>query len=430
MKYEEYKDSGVEWIGEVPSHWGIHRFKNFTSLQTEASNNENKIGLENIEGKTGRYIESTSEFEGDGVGFNIGDIVYGKLRPYLQKVWLATFAGNAVGDFFVFKAMQNCYNKYLFYVMVSDGFTAICNGATIGAKMPRVSSGFIRGLHFFLPPLSEQHAIADYLDVKCGEINRAIDVQKKKIDLLNELKQTVITNTVTKGLNPNAPMKDSGVEWIGEVPEHWEVMKLNFACNKITDFVASGSFADLRSNVTYLDEPDYAMLIRTADLSGKDKNVAKVYITKHSYHFLSNSNLFGGEVILPNIGASIGDVYIMPNNMHDKTSLGPNSIMLISKTDNKFLFYLLCSKRWKEALILLGQAAAQSKFNKTDLRALKAIIPPIQEQQAIVAHIEKEVEKIDAQIFKANRKIELLDELKQSIITEAVTGKIKVFNTL
>ena len=116
--------------------------------------------------------------------------------------------------------------------------------------------------------------------------------------------------------------------------------------------------------------------------------------------------------------------------MHDKTSLGPNSIMLISKTDNKFLFYLLCSKRWKEALILLGQAAAQSKFNKTDLRALKAIIPPIQEQQAIVAHIEKEVEKIDAQIFKANRKIELLDELKQSIITEAVTGKIKVFNTL
>lgn len=84
MKYEEYKDSGVEWIGEVPSHWGIHRFKNFTSLQTEASNNENKIGLENIEGKTGRYIESTSEFEGDGVGFNIGDIVYGKLRPYLQ----------------------------------------------------------------------------------------------------------------------------------------------------------------------------------------------------------------------------------------------------------------------------------------------------------------------------------------------------------
>lgn len=99
MKYEEYKDSGVEWIGEVPSHWEVMRFKDFTSLQTTTSDNMNKIGLENIEGKTGRFIESDSEFEGNGIAFNIGDVVYGKLRPYLQKVWIATFSGNAVGDF-------------------------------------------------------------------------------------------------------------------------------------------------------------------------------------------------------------------------------------------------------------------------------------------------------------------------------------------
>lgn len=426
MKYEEYKDSGVPWIGEVPSHWEMCRFKNFTSLQTLVSDNKNKIGLENIEGKTGRYIESSSEFEGNGVGFDVGDIIYGKLRPYLQKVWIAAFSGNAVGDFFVFRATKNCYNKYLFYVMLSDGFTTMCNGATIGTKMPRVSSDFIRGLHFYLPPLYEQRAIATYLDEKCGEINRAIDVQKKKIDLLNELKQTIITDAVTKGLDPNATMKDSGVEWIGEIPEHWEVMKLNFACKKVTDFVASGSFADLRKNVTYLDEPDYAMLVRTADLSGKDKATAKVYVSKHSYKFLSNSNLFGGEIILPNIGASIGDVYIVPEHIYEKATLGPNSIMLISKTDNHFLYYLFRSKRWREALIILGQAAAQGKFNKTEVRGLKVIIPPITKQQAIVAHIEKKVSKIDLQISRANRRIELLEELKQSIITEAVTGKIKV----
>ena len=291
---------------------------------------------------------------------------------------------------------------------------------------PLLNQDLIKNAIIVLPSTYEQQAIATYLDEKCGEINRAIGVQKKKIDLLNELKQTIITDAVTKGLDPNATMKDSGVEWIGEIPEHWEVMKLNFACKKVTDFVASGSFADLRKNVTYLDEPDYAMLVRTADLSGKDKATAKVYVSKHSYKFLSNSNLFGGEVILPNIGASIGDVYIVPEHIYEKATLGPNSIMLISKTDNHFLYYLFRSKRWREALIILGQAAAQGKFNKTEVRGLKVIIPPITKQQAIVAHIEKKVSKIDLQISRANRRIELLEELKQSIITEAVTGKIKV----
>lgn len=448
MKYEEYKNSGMSWVGDVPINWQRKRIKFLCSNSSagiwgeEEKGDVNdivcfrvadfdyqrgylcfeKLTFRNIQPKdlSGRTLTENSLLIEKSGG--------GEVTP-VGRVVRYNFEDKATcSNFIHFITVNELHNRdflyYYFYALYANKENLLYFNQTTGIQNLKV--GEYLGQSIYLPSLVEQKAIATYLDEKCGEINRAIDVQKKKIDLLNELKQTIITDTVTKGLDPNAPMKDSGVEWIGEIPEHWEVMKLNFACKKITDFVASGSFADLRKNVTYLDEPDYAMLVRTADLSGKDKATAKVYVSKHSYKFLSNSNLFGGEVILPNIGASIGDVYIVPEHIYEKATLGPNSIMLISKTDNHFLYYLFRSKRWREALIILGQAAAQGKFNKTEVRGLKVIIPPITEQQAIVAHIEKKVSKIDLQITKANRRIELLEELKQSIITEAVTGKIKV----
>lgn len=440
MKYEEYKNSGIEWIGDVPSHWEVmktslafHHIGSGTTPSTskrEYYDDEGAYWLQTGDLTDGLIIDTSKKVSKIAVREC-------NLKFYPKNSVVIAMYGATIGKMGLLQIQcatnQACcvlpYNKhfdarYTFYFFLSAKSDLLISA--IGGGQPNISQDVIKKTKITFPPLIEQQAIAAYLDKKCGEINRAIDIQKKKIDLLNELKQTIITDAVTKGLNPNAPMKDSGVEWIGEVPKHWEVMKLNFACKKITDFVASGSFADLRNNVTYLDEPDYAMLVRTADLSGKDKAIAKVYVSKHSYKFLSNSNLFGGEVILPNIGASIGDVYIVPEHIYEKATLGPNSIMLISKTDNNFLYYLFRSKRWREALIILGQAAAQSKFNKTEVRGLKVIIPPITEQQTIVAHIEKKVSKMDLQISKANRRIELLEELKQSIITEAVTGKIKV----
>ena len=214
--------------------------------------------------------------------------------------------------------------------------------------------------------------------------------------------------------------KDSGVEWIGNVPEHWEVMKMNYACDVITDFVASGSFADMKNNVTYLDEPDFAMLVRTADLSQKEKNIPKVYISKESYKFLSNSNLFGGEIILPNVG-SVGDVYMVPKDLYEHMSLAPNSIMVKSKTMNKYMYYYFCSKVGRESLIITSRATTQGKFNKTELRALKIIIPPLPEQQAIANYLDAKCAKINDSIDVQKRKIELLNELKQTIITDAVT---------
>jgi type I restriction enzyme S subunit len=416
MKYEEYKDSGVEWIGEVPSHWEVMRFKDFTSLQTTTSDNMNKIGLENIEGKTGRFIESDSEFEGNGIAFNIGDVVYGKLRPYLQKVWIATFSGNAVGDFFVFRPKDNCYNQYLFYCMLSDGFTSMCNGSTVGAKMPRVSSDFIRSLHYYLPPLSEQQAIATYLDEKCGEVNCAIDVQKKKIELLNELKQTIITDAVTKGLNPNAPMKDSGVEWIGKVPEHWKVMKTSLAFTHI----GSGTTPSTSKNEYYEDDGDF--WLQTGDLTDgiitdTSKKVSKIAIRECNLKFYPTNS-----VVIAMYGATIGKMGLL--QIECATNQACCVLPSNNHIDAKFTFYFFLSA--KTDLLISAIGGGQPNISQDVIKKTKMIVPPLSEQQTIANYLDEECTKIDVQISNANHRIELLNELKQSIITEAVTGKIKV----
>ncbi len=191
------RPSGIDWIGNIPQHWEKLRFKNFITLITTPSISEQKIGLENIESNSGNFIETDSEYEGNGFEFQVNDVVYGKLRPYLRKVWEATFSGNAVGDFYVFRCKSNSISSFLQYLLLSDGFTKIANSSTFGAKMPRVSSEFILSLHYFLPPLSEQQEIVAYIESKIKPIDASIAKAKREIELLKELKQSVITEAVT-----------------------------------------------------------------------------------------------------------------------------------------------------------------------------------------------------------------------------------------
>ena len=143
-RYEKYKDSGVEWIGEIPARWEVKRFKYLFDLITEkVEGNLPKIGLENIESESGKLIDTGTEFDGDGIHFIPGDILYGKLRPYLAKVYLSNFQGKAVGDFFVFRSKGEIVDSFASKLMLSKRFIQITNGSTFGSKMPRVSWDFI-----------------------------------------------------------------------------------------------------------------------------------------------------------------------------------------------------------------------------------------------------------------------------------------------
>lgn len=218
-------------------------------------------------------------------------------------------------------------------------------------------------------------------------------------------------------IRPKTEMKNSGIEYIGKIPNDWEVRKVGYLAAKITDYVASGSFATLAQNVQYLDEPDYARLIRTVDLSGS-VNKQPVYVSKEAYKFLSNSNLFGGELILPNIG-SVGCVY-QYKKIYEHATLDPNSILLDMKENNRFYFYWFSNPIVGESLKILGNSTVQVKFNKSQLRQYMLPRPPLSEQQAIADYLDKTCSKIDEIIAEAKASIDEYKELKQSVIDKAV----------
>lgn len=193
------KDSAIEWLGEVPKHWEINRHKDNLNLVTKKCANPQilKVGLENIEAKTGRFLATESDFDGDGTEFECDDILFGKLRPYLAKVYLTKFRGNAIGDIFVYRSRFNTIPEFAHYLMLTNKYIDIINSSTFGAKMPRASSSFIANLPIATPPLSEQKAIADYLDTKTAQIDQIIQTINTQIEKLKELRKTLINDVVT-----------------------------------------------------------------------------------------------------------------------------------------------------------------------------------------------------------------------------------------
>ena len=213
-----------------------------------------------------------------------------------------------------------------------------------------------------------------------------------------------------------------------EIPVGWEWCRLNEVATSVTDFVASGSFASLRENVKYYSTKEYALLVRTKDLSC---NFSKdlVYTDKHGYDFLSNSNLFGGELILPNIGASIGKVFIVPN-LNMPMTLAPNSVMirLDDECTKSWLYNVFSSPFGYDTLWSISSSTAQGKFNKTDFRKVLVPIPPIEEQNRIVTKI-KELSPYIEKYSKAQEHLDvwnvaIKEILQKSILQEAIQGKL------
>src|SRR5438034_9698693 len=230
--YSAYKDSGVEWLGEIPEHWETKRLKyvapSSTAKLTEKPDDLPYLGLENIESQTGRLLLDTPiENVESTVGlFNKGNVIFGKLRPYLAKVVCVDFSGVCTTELLVLQPNALVNGKFLFYRLLSKDFIKLVNSLTYGTKMPRVSSEQIGNLPISLPPLAEQRAIDSFLDRETARINTLIEKKERLIELLQEKRAALISNAVTKGLDPTVPMKDRGVEWLGEIPVHWKYLSV------------------------------------------------------------------------------------------------------------------------------------------------------------------------------------------------------------
>lgn len=414
-KYETYKSSGIEWIGEVPEKWKPMRFKHFVNQITTPSTHPHKIALENIESKTGKFVSTDSEFEGNGVAFNVDDVVYGKLRPYLQKVWKAEFEGNAIGDFFVYRVKDNCLPSYLKYVMLSDNFTSAANGSTYGAKMPRVASEFIANSVWFLPSLSEQQAIASYLDYKVGQIDASVSAINTQIDDLKSYRQSIISEAVTKGLNPDAPMKDSGIEWIGKIPEGWKYQKTKYLFD-----IVSGTTPD-SSNADYWDGD--IPWITPADFKTEDHFVSegKRHLTQKGYDSCGTKLVPQGSIIFSK-RAPIGSVVLASNELC--TNQGCLSCVSKENVESRYFYYAMSI--FTDAYNMLGDGTTFKEISATTFSSFELPYPSKDEQLSIANYLDAKTSKIESAITSLEAQRDDLNALKQSIISEAVTGKIDV----
>ena len=395
MKYEEYKDSGVEWIGEVPEHWEVCAFKRKITIN---NGKDYKDFLDNeiypVMGSGGCFAYC-SKFMYDGEALLMGRKGTIDKPLYINgKFWV-------VDTMFYAVPAKDLYCKFAYYLALTFPYSLY----STSTALPSMTQTDLGNNPVAFPLFSEQQAIAAYLDEKCEEINRAIDVQKKKIDLLNELKQTIITDAITKG-----------VEWIGEVPEHWKVMKASLAFNHI----GSGTTPSTSKKEYYDDEG--AFWLQTGDLTdglieNTSKKISKMAVRECNLKFYPPNS-----VVIAMYGATIGKMGLL--QIQCSTNQACCVLPSNKHVNAKYTFYFFLSA--KSDLLISAIGGGQPNISQDVIKKQKMILPPLSEQQAIASHLDEECAKIDSQISKANRRIELLNELKQSIITEAVTGKIKV----
>ena len=421
-RYEAYKGSGVEWLGEIPVGWEVKRFRYVFDLITDKAGDKLlKIGLENIESGSGKFIATDTEFEGDGIDFLPGDILFGKLRPYLAKVYLADFRGKAVGDFFVFRSKGEIKEQFGAKLISSKRFIDITNSSTYGSKMPRVSWDFISELLIAYPNIEEQTAIANFLDRKTAEIDALIAQKERLLELYDEEKTAIINHVVTKGLDPDAELKDSGVDWLGEIPDGWEMKKLVRIVEKLTNGYVGPTREIMRdSGVPYIQG------IHIKNNSIKFTPSGNYYVEKGWSINHSKSILKTDDILVVQTG-SIGDVGIVEQEF-DGANCHALLIVRVIKDHilPKYLLYYLSSPIGFALLQKIKTGEILFHINGSKLKGIDITLPPLNEQAAIVRYIESETARIDAKIAKTQRIIELQKEYRTALISEVVTGKIKI----
>lgn len=420
-RYEVYKKSGFEWLGEVPMHWTAQQFKRKCRLLTEKTGRrECPVGLENVDGWTGRFIESETDFEGVGIDFEAGDLLFGKLRPYLAKVYLAERHGEAVGDFHVIRADDGLGPRFAQYQMLTPEFIGIVDGTTFGSKMPRASWEAVGSMAFALPPVCEQQSIVRFLDLETTKIDALVAEQRRLIELLKEKRQAVISHAVTKGLDPNVKMKPSGIEWLGDVPDHWSVEMLARVTSKIGNgFVGPTRDILVESGVPY---------IQATHIKKGRVNFDGAYFVTHEWaEWQAKAALELDDVLIVQTGAGTGDVGLVSK---DEVGFRCHALIIVRTIKQRllgsFLSAVLQSQYGRQKLESIQTGGMHPHLNCGNVKFVFVPLPPPSEQQRIVQHASELSSTFDSLIAEAGLAITLLQERRTALISAAVTGKIDV----
>ena len=418
----EMKDSGVEWLGEIPKDWGVLKLKYAVDLISEKSQdiNQKYVGMENITSKNGKYVH-TEEVIPEGISntFKDNDVLFGKLRPYLAKSWLASFSGICSSELLVLRAKEIC-PKFLQYYTLTDEFINQVDSSTYGSKMPRASWEFISLLSIPKCSFDLSIKIANFLDHETAQIDTLIAKQEKLIELLKEKRQAVISHAVTKGLNINALMKDSGVEWLGQVPEHWTVSRYKYCTSRVVVGIAEAA--------THAYSEKGIPIIRATNIKEEGININDTLYLKESFANMNEGKyLYTNDIITVRTGYP-GISAVIPETL-DKSHCFTNLVSTPKSSHcPHFLNEYLNSRMGKAYFALFGWGSAQKNISVPILQEFPIAYPELAEQKKIVVAVQNEKNKFNLLISNVQNSIKLMQERRTALISAAVTGKIDVQN--
>lgn len=423
----KYKDSGVDWIGTIPIDWTVEKGK-FSFMQRNTKGNENPILLAATQ-KFGmipqNLVEGVVQVKADTdlqsfKTVHQGDFVI-SLRSFQGGFEMSDYEGVCSPAYQVFYNTKPICNKYYKYLFKSYGFISKMNSLVVGIREGKnIQYNDFADSMIPIPPLPTQQRIADFLDRKCAEIDELAALQETMIAELKRYKQSVITEAVTKGLDPDVPMKDSGVEWIGGIPEGWEVKKVK----NVTTAITKGNGITKEEVFTDGDTP----CVRYGEIYSKYDNSFVTCISKTKKDVLSTLRYFGnGDILCAGTGELVEEIGKSIVYLGDNQCLAGGDIIVLSHNQNPLFLNFALNSRYAQAQKSCSKAKLKVvHISAYDIGSVLIAFPPLTEQRAIADYLDKKCAEIDELIAIKQQKVEALKEYKKSVIFEYVTGKKEV----
>lgn len=421
--YPEYESPSGNNLQEVPTHWEKRSFQYWADKKNNKGDDDEMdfITLEHINSVTGDLIDDfewEKKESGEYYLFEPGDVLFGKLRPYLRKYYRVNRRGCCGTDLMVLRPRSDVKSKFLYYYLHSEDFIQFAEANSHGVKMPRTSWTKISSAHFRLPPIEEQNAIVEFLSDKTEDLDELIGLKNNLIGLLGEKRSALITEVVTKGLDSDVETKDSGVPGLGSVPESWDLIPLKFSSRNISVGIVQ------KPSQYYVNDGIPAL----RSLNVKSNEIVQdelVYISEESNKELKSTQIYAGDLVSVRSGEP-GTTAVVPEELDGVNCI---DLIIIREPDGyipEFLSYMMNSEASTSQIEAGTEGSAQQHFNVGEVKDLIFPKPDVEEQQEILDWLSPRLKEIDKLEEKVKEGIERLKEYRTALITDAVTGQIDV----
>lgn len=411
----EMKDSGTLAFGTIPSIWKITKFKNLFFLRSTKNTGNRELlsvyldkGVISYSDSDGMQVHKPSESLAAYQNVEIGDFVLNNQQAWRGSVGVSKYRGIISPAYFVYSMTDECYAPYMNYLLRDSSMVHQYELASrgVGTIQRNLFAPWLKNRIVLIPPICEQKVIANFLDSQCSEIDAiSADIQKE-IEILEQYKRSVITEAVTKGLNPDVEMKDSGIEWVGNVPDHWGVLANKYVMKKRKDICTKWNGENVLS-----------LTMNGVIVRDLDNPVGKMPTTFDGYQFVYSGNLlmclFDYDVTPRCVGIVKNAGVTSP--AYSRFELKENATL------EYFYYYYLMIDFTKELLHLAKNL--RHSFTEEQLGALKVPLPPLDEQKNIATYLDSKCKEIESVIASKKQQLEVLNSYKKSLIYEYVTGK-------